>query len=202
MGSEIQDRVNKGIELQQVPRGHRRLWVLLTSVHDIRWFTMLESEEIGLEVGSSMSFRTAKELCPSPWEGHWEKAAEIELMLGGKHGGTGFFQALAESCRELNLDGCLMNAMYTCNAGRSLAFASKGFLENELDVPTLVLEWDYMVKRDYSTEAVRSRVETFAELLRLRPQRRKPTLDEILKHYEAMGIGDRRYQPGMLKETV
>jgi benzoyl-CoA reductase/2-hydroxyglutaryl-CoA dehydratase subunit BcrC/BadD/HgdB len=199
---EIQDRVNKGIGLPEVPGGRRRVWVLLTSVHDIRWFTLLESEEIGLEVGSSMSFRTAKELRPSPWESHWERAAEIELRLGGRYGGTGFIRALAESCRELNLDGCIMNAMYTCNAGRSLIFASKDYLEKELDVPTLILEWDYMDKRDYSNESVRSRVETFAEILRARPKRRKPTLDEILKHYDAMGVGDRTYQPGMLKEAV
>lgn len=121
-------------------------------------------------------------------------------VFGDRPGYTLKDWAFAHAC--WNLDGCVMNAMYTCNAGRSLVFASKDFLENELDVPTLVLEWDCMDKRDYSTEAVGSRVQTFAELLRLRPQRRKPTLNEILKHYEAMGIGDSRYQPGMLKETV
>jgi len=42
---------------------------------------------------------------------YWEKAAELELRLGGSYGGTGFVQALADSWRELNLYGRAMNAI-------------------------------------------------------------------------------------------
>ena len=132
----------------------------------------------------------------------WDRAAEIELRLGGRYGGTGFIEGVKESCKELNLDGCLMNYMFSCNAGRSLVFATKDVLEKEQDCPTLVLEFDYMDKRDYNTESARTRIEAFAELLKSRPQRRKPTVEEMLNYYRKMGCGDRHYKPGTLQEAA
>ena len=43
--------------------------------------------------------------------------------------------------------------------------AKKG-VEDELGIPVLALEGDVWDTRDYSTEALRIRVETFAEMLR------------------------------------
>ena len=71
-----------------------------------------------------------------------------------------------ECCKEFNVDGFVYLYFFSCRPICLTALMAKKGVEDELGIPVLALEGDVWDTRDYSTEALRIRVETFAEMLR------------------------------------
>jgi len=66
----------------------------------------------------------------------------------------------------LKIDGVLWGYQYNC---RPIALGShlfKQFIEEETGVPVLSLEMDLYESRSYGVENLRTKVETFAEILK------------------------------------
>ncbi|RPI95884.1 MAG: 2-hydroxyacyl-CoA dehydratase [Spirochaetales bacterium] len=92
--------------------------------------------------------------------------AEAALRGGAFHSTYGLARRWVDAVKTLNLDGVIWGYQYNC---RPLSIGShlvKELIEAETGVPTLSLEMDYYETRNYSSEALRTRVEAFAEMLK------------------------------------
>lgn len=70
------------------------------------------------------------------------------------------------NAKEFNVDGVINFYPYSCREWVPTVMITKRTIEKELGVPVLVLEGDAYDTRNYSAGQLRTRVETFAELLR------------------------------------
>ena len=64
------------------------------------------------------------------------------------------------------MDGFINLYPFSCRALALYPLIAKKDIEEDLGIPVLALEGDYYDTRNYSPEALRTRVETFAEMLR------------------------------------
>jgi benzoyl-CoA reductase/2-hydroxyglutaryl-CoA dehydratase subunit BcrC/BadD/HgdB len=95
-----------------------------------------------------------------------ETIAEREMRVGFFHSSYGFVQRTAKAIEDFHLDGIIWNYIYNC---RPLAITShflRKWVDENIGIPTLPLETDNFDSRTYSAEALRTRVETFADMLR------------------------------------
>jgi predicted nucleotide-binding protein (sugar kinase/HSP70/actin superfamily) len=95
-----------------------------------------------------------------------EILAKEEMMRGINHGTYGLAKKAAQVAKELNVDGFIWGYLFNC---RPLALTShllKQVVEKETGIPTLSLEMDMYDSRSYSAASLKTRVETFSDLLR------------------------------------
>ena len=73
-----------------------------------------------------------------------------------------------KAVEELKIDGVIWNYQFNCRPLSLTSHFMKRWLEENLGIPTLSLEMDSFDSRSYSAAALRTRVETFADMLRAR----------------------------------
>ena len=154
---ELKERVNRGEGV--LPKGAPRIamglpWTEPTGARVI--------DEAGLTVIVDMTTITELERIPSEYEDYWERSAEATLRFCG----IKFARRFKQICKEWGVDGAILNYPIGC---RDLCIApvkSRDIIMKELGVPVLLLECDHIDTRDYSAEAMRNRVEAFAEMLK------------------------------------
>jgi len=95
-----------------------------------------------------------------------ERVADQTVRGGINRSAMGAIRLFQECCKEFNVDGFLYLYFFSCRPICLTALMVKKGVEDELGIPVLALEGDVWDTRDYSTEALRTRVETFAEMLR------------------------------------
>jgi len=71
-----------------------------------------------------------------------------------------------ENCKAFNVDGAINFYPYSCREWVPTVIITKRMIEKEMGIPVLVLEWDCYDTRNYSAGQLRTRVETFAELVK------------------------------------
>jgi benzoyl-CoA reductase/2-hydroxyglutaryl-CoA dehydratase subunit BcrC/BadD/HgdB len=86
-------------------------------------------------------------------------------LLYSCQGGIDYF---TEYCREWKVDGFIISYPYSCRPWAITPIMSKKSITEDLGIPCLVLEGDCYDTRNYSAGQSRTRVETFAELLKMR----------------------------------
>ena len=69
-------------------------------------------------------------------------------------------------CENWGLDGVIMYYLFSCRPFAISLLILKKSIEGDLCIPVLALEGDIYDTRDYSAGALRTRLETFAEMLR------------------------------------
>ena len=164
LAQDAEERVKKGEGV--TPKGAPRIaWTM-------PWFTdpaiNAMVEEIGLApVVAPFFWVHPKDLTKTPYEG-FEKTAVAFMRMGIMHSTSGLIFRLAECIRYFNLDGMIWNGMYSCRPTGGPAPIIKKLIEEQTGVPVLIIETDQMDSRDTPAEALRTRIETFAEMLRLR----------------------------------
>jgi len=92
--------------------------------------------------------------------------AEEQLSKGAYHGTDAAVKRLAESAGVMKLDGFIVNYLYHCRPVALFSSVTKKYLEEKTGLPTLELEFDLSDNRAYSAASMRTRVETFADMLR------------------------------------
>jgi len=97
-----------------------------------------------------------------------ETLAEAEMQRGAYHGNCGYVTRAAEAFAEARVDGVIWNYLYNCRPVAETAYLLKHFVEKETGIPVLLVEADLADSRNHSAGAIRTRVETFAEMLRAR----------------------------------
>ncbi len=95
-----------------------------------------------------------------------ERIADQTVRMGINRNTVGSIRLFEQCCTEFNVDGLIYLYLFSCRPICLTALMVKKGVEANLGIPVLALEGDVWDTRDYSTEALRTRVETFAEMLR------------------------------------
>jgi hypothetical protein len=96
----------------------------------------------------------------------WADQIGVGPCLDIPHSGEAHVAINLENCKAFNVDGAINFYPYSCREWAATVMITKRTIEKELGVPVLVLEGDTYDTRNYSAGQLRTRVETFAELLR------------------------------------
>ena len=164
LNQEVRERIDKGIGV--VEKGVPRIMIYLGHFSDPSIMRMIEG--CGLSIPETYlaavysKFRRATPFISG------EILAKEEMARGSFHGLYGYIKRVAEVAADSNLDGIIWNYLYNCRPLSLPSHLLKQFVEKEAGVPVLSLESDLADSRSYSAEALRTRVETFADMLRAR----------------------------------
>ena len=157
---EIGERVDRGEGV--LPKGALRVAV------DVIWtdpapLSMIEKAGlvVVIDLGNGM-VATEPERVPSKYEGFWESSANLVLRFCG----TKFAERLTQMCKESGFDGVILNYPIGCRDLCIAPLKARELITKELGIPVLLLECDHVDTRNYSAEAMRGRVEAFAEMLK------------------------------------
>ena len=69
--------------------------------------------------------------------------------------------------RDWDLDGILLFFQYSCRPWAIPPMMAKNALQEALDIPVLVVEADPFDTRNYSVGQMKTRIESFAEVVRM-----------------------------------
>lgn len=75
--------------------------------------------------------------------------------------------------KKYKLDGVILDVTYTCRVGAADSQIMKNFIEKELGIPALIMEHDVYDPRFFTAGQVRTRIETFAEQVKVYQESKK-----------------------------
>jgi hypothetical protein len=162
---EVKPLVDQGKGI--VPKGAPKVYCAIRIAVDPSIVKMIEG------AGLSLSCMMADYLMPGTLEA--VKATDpCELMAEGVYRmgtivrqGSGTMSYIRDTCRDWKVDGCIVAWPYSCRLTSCMYFV-KDCVQKELGIPALMLEGDAYDTRQYSAAALRTRIEAFAEMLRMR----------------------------------
>ena len=105
-------------------------------------------------------------------------ADRMERLVAGIYNATPVCHSAAnirydvEACRLFNVDGAIIVYPFSCRAYAINPLMVKKAIKDELGIPAIVLEFGGYDAREYTTGMLRTRVETFAELVKMRKAER------------------------------
>lgn len=165
--SEVREKVDNGLGV--VEKGAPRVLNFAQHFSDPNITRMMENA--GLAVAASfVTVPPAKRDPALTFNSIGEELAEAALRAGAFHSTYGFAKRFADAVKGLKMDGVIWGYQYNC---RPMALGShlfKQVIEEETGVPVLSLEMDLYESRSYGVEALRTKVETFAEVLKHKKQ--------------------------------
>ena len=160
---EIQSRVEKGQGV--VEKGAPRVMLFIGNFSDPSVTRMVEEAGLALPV----TFFTA----PTPrikpkvrYESLGERMADSEMRQALYHSTYAMIKRTEAAVTSTPLDGLIANYLFNCRPVALLSHCMKQWIEEHTGLPTLSLENDIYDTRSYSEAAMRTRVETFAEMLK------------------------------------
>ena len=150
-----------------IKKGAPRVGVYALPVSNIALTRMFEESGLNL-VGPLAYYLPPLQRMESKYSTPEEQSIEGSLRRGVFHSTSGFLTETIDGAKELGLDGFLWFNQYACRASTPQMLIYKKGMEDELGIPVLLLEGDLFDPRSYRAEALRTRVEAFADLLRER----------------------------------
>lgn len=164
---DIRQRVKDGVGV--VPKGAPRVFVVLRHITDMSPMKIIE--ELGLAVPFMMldAIHPNQMLPPSfpddPWAAVLENYYRMPVMSDSK-GALEWWKWWAE---EFNMDGFIHVYASMCRPWATPSIMAKKYVQEEMgDIPYLVLEGDSWDTRFYSAGSIRTRIESFAEVIKVR----------------------------------
>jgi len=162
---EVKARVKAGKGV--TAKGAPRVLILLPSLVDPT-FHHLITRELGIAAPvCTLNWLTPRELEKTHLRDFGGRIAEAMLRTGSFHSASGLVAYVKEIAQRWKLDGVIVDFLFSCRPIALAPLMAKRSLEKDLGIPVLSLEYDVYDYRDYSTQQVRTRIETFAELLKL-----------------------------------
>jgi benzoyl-CoA reductase/2-hydroxyglutaryl-CoA dehydratase subunit BcrC/BadD/HgdB len=167
---EVKDRVaaGKGVIEKGTPR------VMLSMVsHDPSIVAAIS--ELGLAVGPTSGGRMERPERP-PYTDLWDDVALSHMQSrGANYSSLAYILQLKESIRYSNVEGVILFRHYSCRQYSIFPIKAKEVIEEELGIPVLLLEGDYCDFRSYTSKQMRTRLETFAEMVKYNHAARERT---------------------------
>ncbi len=163
LNREVKERIDRGFGV--VEKGAPR--VMLHAAHFSDPSIVRMMEDCGLCIPQTYLAAVAKYRRATPFVSG-EVIAKEEMERGSFHGNYGLIKRAAEVIKDAGVEGVIWNYLYHCRPISQPAYLLKPFVEKETGIPVLALEFDLADSRTYSAGALRTRVETFAEMLRAR----------------------------------
>jgi len=97
-----------------------------------------------------------------------ETMAAYELAAGPFHGTDAMIKRLEMATEVMKLDGFIKNSLYNCRVSALSSHIAKKYLEEKTGLAVLSLEIDDFDSRTHSAVSLRTKVETFADMLKAR----------------------------------
>lgn len=160
---EVGQRVKEGKGI--APKGTPRIFFSSAPLNDDTVIAMVNS--VGLVVGACGGLcLTAVEKTKSTHTAWENRNLESVYRKAYWHNGAAVGHYFAEISRTYNVEGAVIMNTINCRLFNPCTLLQKDYLEKELGFPVLVLEGDLYDTRNYSAERLRTRVETYAELIK------------------------------------
>ncbi len=164
LADDAEKRIEKGEGV--TPKGAPRVAWTMPWFTDPSINTMVE--EVGLAPAVAPFFWIhPSDMTRSDYKG-FEKTALAFMRMGIMHSTSALIFRLVECAKYFNLDGMLWNGMYSCRPMGGHPQILKKLIEEQAGIPVLAVETDQMDSRDTPTEMLRTRIETFTEMLKMR----------------------------------
>ena len=100
-----------------------------------------------------------------------ETIADYELATGNVHGTNGILSQFESGAKVMKLDGYIAQYLHNCRPAALGSHSQKKYLEEKTGLPVLSLEIDAFDSRAYNADSLRTKVETFAEMLKAKKGR-------------------------------
>lgn len=127
---------------------------------------LLEESDVGVPYPETYT-PLPKELTPSRFQDPYMAAAETWLKTSTRVNAGYRAELICQKIRYYNLDGVLLGGMVFDRWWGTEYFMIKRLIEDKIGVPCLYIEADIWEDRDYSPETLRTRLETFAEIVKM-----------------------------------
>lgn len=160
---ELKKRVNEGRGV--LPKGSPRIYMTLPPLNDPSIVGMVE--DVGLAIAATLhSIIIAPSVqAPSKYTDSFERIADMNMRSPHYHSNLGYSRAITQLIKQMNLDGALNTILFSCRPIAPLGLTFAELCKKE-GIPVLTIEFDLYDTRDYSAQQLRTRVETFAEMLK------------------------------------
>ncbi|MEE8374543.1 MAG: 2-hydroxyacyl-CoA dehydratase family protein [Dehalococcoidia bacterium] len=159
---EVKQRVEEGKGI--VEKGAPGVFITATISVDPGIVRMIE--ETGLAVRIQIPFWLSHWVVRKHPYTEWPDMIGVGPCLDVPHSCEAHVAINVENCRHFNVDGAIDFYPYSCREWVPTVMMTKKTIERDLGIPVLVLEGDAYDTRNYNAGQLRTRVETFAELLR------------------------------------
>jgi len=162
---ELEKRVKAGTGVTN--RGAPRVMVRLGHTSDPRVTRLIE--ETGLAVPLTFilgSWGGVKVKPKGNYNTPGEMIADYEMAGGYYYGTEAQIQFYEKAADLMKLDGFIAQYLYNCRPVATISHIQKKYLEEKTGLPVLSLEIDNFDSRAYSADSLRTKVETFAEMLK------------------------------------
>ena len=163
LSKEAKKRVDEGFGV--VPKGSPRVLIFFPSFSDPAFIHMMEDAGLAIPNQILLAGLNAP-ILESHQPTFGEQRAEIEMGLGFYHSIYGLIKRCSEVTEALKVDGFISNYLFNCRPVASASHLLKKYIEEETGIPVLSLEMDIYDSRYYSPSSLKTRVETFADILR------------------------------------
>ena len=150
-----------------VEKGAPRVMFLVSNFSDASVMRMIENT--GLAMPASFFSTPPPKLKSSVvCSTFGEKMADTEMKTGLYHSTYATTKRLEMATDYMDFDGIICNYQFNCRPAAIMSHIAKKWVEENTGLPVLSLENDIYDTRSFSAGAMRTRVETFAEMLRAR----------------------------------
>ena len=166
--SEVKERVDKGIGI--LPKGSPRIYISFVTATDPSVMKLFEDSGLSIPC-TFMCWQPSVVRYKTPYTNFSDKIAGTIQKTGLYCSTWGFLEQTLQYPRELKVDGAIVCFSTSCRLYTIPPLMMKKALRKEYDdFPVLVLEGEVYDNRNYSAEQIRTRVETFAQLIKSRLQ--------------------------------
>lgn len=170
---EAKRRVLEGFGI--LPKGAPKVYVGMQTGCDVGSLKIFE--DAGLSVASvfvdglaklemDSKLGTAPPICPDPDK--YQRITEARYKRPGFNSSLYQLHFQEKRMKELNCDGAVLSYPYNCRPWAIMPLAGKDYLEKQTGKPVMVMETDYYDSRLISPQQQKTRLEAFAEILKLR----------------------------------
>jgi hypothetical protein len=168
--SELEERIKAGIGVTE--KGAPRVMIILGHTSDARVTRLIESSGLAVPMtiilavvgGPPPELGTKKMTYNTPGE----IMAARELAAGMYHGTDSIIKRFQGGAEVMKLDGFIVNYLFNCRPSATLSHSVPKYLGEVTGLPVLPLEVDCYDSRSYSAASLKTKVETFAEMLKAR----------------------------------
>ncbi len=162
---ELEERVKAGEGVTE--KGAPRVMVRLGHTSDPRVTRVIEDAGLAVPLTFILgSFGGVRVEPKGTYSTPGEIIANYEMTGGYYHGTDAQIQFYEKAAKIMNLDGFIAQYLYNCRPVATISHVQKKYLEDKTGLPVLSLEIDNFDSRTHSADSLRTRVETFAEMLK------------------------------------
>jgi hypothetical protein len=162
---EMEERVKAGIGATE--KGIPRVMIGVGHTSDPRVTRLVEDAGLAVPLTFILAWVGGPSVKPKgTYNTPGEKMADYELAAANYHGTDAVIKRFEESAKVVKLDGFIVNYLYNCRPAALTSHNQKKYLEEKIGLPVLSLEEDNFDSRAYSAASLRTKVETFADMLK------------------------------------